>query len=251
MSNLLDQVQHRPWPPPTTSWVMTQTWYDLLFAHWPFSVETLRRLVPSQLELDTYQGQAWLGVVPFGMLRVFPRGTFPVPWFSGFLELNVRTYVTVGGKPGVYFFSLDAANPMAVQVARRWYHLPYYHAHMTLQPAGGWLYYRSYRTHRGAAPAEFEALYRPAGGVFAAEPGSLEAWLTERYSLYTVGRQGEVYRGEIHHPRWPLQPAEAVISANSMAAPYAVQIPAAAPLLHFARRLETIEWPIARVPSQA
>jgi uncharacterized protein YqjF (DUF2071 family) len=247
MSNLLAQVDHRPWPPLTTPWVMTQTWYDLLFAHWPFSVETLRSLIPSQLELDTYQGQAWLGVVPFGMTRVYPRGAFPVPWLSHFLELNVRTYVTVGGKRGVYFFSLDAANPVAVETARRWYRLPYYHARMTVRTVSDWLHYRSYRTHRGAAPAEFEARYRPVGEVFAAEPGSLEAWLTERYCLYTVGRQGEVYRGEIHHPRWPLQPAEAVINANSMAAPYALQLPAAAPLLHFARRLETIEWPIARV----
>lgn len=251
MSNLLDQVDHRPWPPPPTPWVMTQTWYDLLFAHWPIPTDTLRSLVPAQLDLDTYHGQAWLGVVPFGMTRVFPRGTFPVPWLSRFLELNVRTYVTVGDKPGVYFFSLDAANPVAVQVARRWYQLPYYHARMTVRSAGGWLHYRSYRTHRGAAPAEFEARYRPTGEVYSAEPGSLEAWLTERYCLYTVGRQGEVYRGEIHHPRWPLQPAEAVISANSMAAPYALQLPDVEPLLQFARRLETIEWPIARVAQLA
>src|SRR5450759_4806022 len=99
----LRDLDRRPYPPPTGPWVMTQTWYNLLFAHWPVPVERLRAVVPPELELETYDGQAWLGVVPFGMTRVYARGTFPVPWLSRFLETNVRTYVTFGGKPGVLF----------------------------------------------------------------------------------------------------------------------------------------------------
>jgi uncharacterized protein YqjF (DUF2071 family) len=240
-------LDHRPWPPPAEPWDMTQTWYHLLFAHWPISAAAMRALVPAGLELDTYDGQAWLGVVPFGMTRVYPRRTFPVPWLSRFLELNVRTYVTYGGKPGVLFFSLDAANSAAVAIARRFFRLPYFHAHMRLAQRGGWIHYTSYRIHAGAPPAEFDGRYRPAGPVYASQPGTLEAWLTERYCLYTVGPKGEVYRGEIHHARWPLQPAEAEITANTVALPLGLRLPETPPILHFARSLKTWEWLIKRV----
>jgi uncharacterized protein YqjF (DUF2071 family) len=241
----VDQLDHRPWPLPPGPWVMTQTWYDLLFAHWPVPVESLRRIVPAALDLDTFDGQGWVGVVPFGMTRVFPRLTFPVPWLSHFLELNVRTYVRLGDKPGVHFLSLDAANPVAVQLARSWYQLPYYNARMTARwsPDGG-LDYDSFRTHRRAAPAEFRARYRPTGDVYLAQRGTLEHWLTERYCLYTLNRKGQVFRGEIHHGPWPLQPAEAEIGSNSMTLPHALPLPATAPLLHFVRRIKTYEWPI-------
>jgi hypothetical protein len=225
---------------------MTQTWYNLLFAHWPIPAEAMRAVLPPQLELDTFDGQAWLGVVPFGMTRVYPRGTFSVPWLSRFLEMNVRTYVTLGGKGGVYFFSLDAANSAAVMLARRFFHLTYYHARMRMQQRGGWINYSSYRMHAGATPAEFEGRYRPVGEAYASRPGTLEAWLTERYCLYTVSRRGQVYRGEIHHARWPLQPAEAEIKTNTMALAAGLRLPDAPPLLHFARTLTTWEWLISR-----
>jgi uncharacterized protein YqjF (DUF2071 family) len=246
-AELLAQTTHRPWPLPAGPWVMTQVWHDLLFAHWPVPPAALRRALPAPLEIDTFDGQGWVGVVPFGMARVHPRGAFPVPWLSAFLELNVRTYVRAGGRPGVYFFSLDAANPLAVQIARRWYQLPYYTAAMRLARRGPWRHYHSYRTHRGAPPAEFQAHYRPAGGAFFAAPGSLEHWLTERYCLYTVGRRGALYCGEIHHAPWPLQPVEAVIDRNTMTDPHGLPLPAEPPRLLFANRLETLEWPIRRV----
>jgi uncharacterized protein len=245
--DLLKQTAHRPWPLPDGPWVMTQVWYDLLFAHWPVPLEDLRRVVPPQLELETYDGQAWLGVVPFGMTRVFPRFTFPVPWLSHFLELNVRTYVRVGDKPGVYFFSLDAANPVAVEVARRGFKLPYFNAQMKLTRTGEWVNYRSFRTHIGAPPAELVARYRPVGEVYRSTPGTLEHWLTERYCLYTVDKDGGVLRGEIHHPQWPLQRAEAEFTANTMAAPHGLTLPDVPPLLHFAKRIDTLEWAITKV----
>jgi uncharacterized protein YqjF (DUF2071 family) len=243
----LKNLEHRPWPPPAAPWVMTQTWYNLLFAHWPIPPDQMRALLPPQLTLDTFDGQAWVAVVPFGMTRVYPRGTLSVPWLSRFLEINVRTYVTLGGKAGVYFFSLDAANSAAVMLARRFFRLPYYHARMRLKLRGGWVDYRSYRIHPGVTPAEFEGRYRPVGAVYASQPGTLEAWLTERYCLYTVSRRGQVYRGEIHHARWPLQPAEAEIKTNTMALAAGLRLPESPPLLHFARTLTTYEWLITQV----
>jgi hypothetical protein len=240
----LSQTAHRPYPLPSGAWVMQQTWYNLLFAHWPIPVEMMRRAVPKALELDLFDGQAWVGVVPFGMSRVHPRWTFPAPWLSDFLELNVRTYVTRADRPGVYFFSLDAANPLAVEIARRWYHLPYFTARMKLEArADGWISYHSTRVHRHAPKADFAGRYRPASETFLSTRGSVEYFLTERYCLYTVV-QGTVYRGEIHHAPWPLQRAEAEIETNTMTLPHGLQLPGTPPLLHFARRLETVEWPI-------
>ncbi len=242
------ETTHRPYPPPPGPWVMRQTWHDLLFAHWPIAPAAMRRAVPAALDLDTFDGQAWIGVVPFGMRDVRPRLAPSVPWLSHFLELNVRTYVRApGGQPGVYFFSLDAANPIAVAIARRWYRLPYFNARMSMRRAGDWIEYRSVRTHRGAAPATFFGRYRPAGPVYRAQRGALDHWLTERYCLYAVGPKGEVYRGEIHHAPWPLQPAEAEIHVNTMTLPPAIDLPSARPRLHFARRIDTIEWALTRV----
>jgi len=248
MPSFLSQTSHRPWPLPSGPWVMHQTWYNLLFAHWPVPPQELRRRIPAALEVDTFEGQAWVGVVPFGMSGVYPRLTFPVPWLSSFLELNVRTYVRANDRPGVWFFSLDAANPAAVAIARAWYRLPYFIARMTMREASdGWIEYQSARAHRGAPPAEFRGRYHPVGEVYTSHSGTREHWLTERYCLYTIGAKGEVYRGEIHHAPWPLQPAEAEIEVNTTTAPHGLQLPEAKPLLHFARRFETVEWTIERL----
>ncbi|MDW8327447.1 MAG: DUF2071 domain-containing protein [Anaerolineales bacterium] len=249
MTDFLSQLSHRPYPLPTTPWVMRQTWYNLLFAHWPVPAGAMRRVLPPQLEPDLFEGQAWLGVVPFGMSRVHLRFTFPLPWLSYFLELNVRTYVKVRGRPGVYFFSLDAANPLAVALARRWYRLPYFNARMRMKTtADGWIHYESRRMHRGAPPADFRARYRPAGEAYTSVRGALDHWLTERYCLYTVS-DGVVYRGEIHHAPWPLQLADAEIELNTMAAPTGLELPHTAPLLHFARSIDMVAWPIQPVTS--
>ncbi len=218
------------------------SWHDLLFAHWPLPPETLRPLIPDRLTLDTYDGQAWIGVVPFRMSAVVPRYTLPVPWFSAFLELNVRTYVTIDGKPGVWFFSLDAANPVAVTLARRWFHLPYFRARMRLHDDGDWITYASRRTHRGFPPGEFRGRYRPTDPVYRGEPGSLDTWLTERYALYAADPLGRVFRGDIHHHPWPLQPAAAAIDVNTVCAAHGFALPDAPPLLHFARRLDVLAW---------
>ena len=240
------ETDHRPWPLPDGPWVQAQTWSEVLFAHWPLPPEVLRPLIPEALALDTRDGMAWVGVVPFQMRGVRLRWTPPVPYLSRFPELNVRTYVTVGGKPGVYFFSLEAARGLIVAIARAWFRLPYYRARMSIERANGSIQYESDRTHSGARPARFRATYRPTSPVYRAAPGTLEHWLTERYCLYTVDQAGRPFRGEIHHPPWPLQQAEAQITENSMAQASGIALPDSRPLLHYSSGVDVIVWPLKR-----
>ncbi len=140
MHPALKFTAHRPWPLASGPWIIQQTWNDLLFLHWPVPAESLRPLVPSALPLDTFNGQCWVAVAPFHMTGVRPRWTPPLPGLSAFPELNVRTYVNFGGKPGVFFFSLDAGSLIAAQAARMTYHLPYFWARMNVAPRDGWLH---------------------------------------------------------------------------------------------------------------
>lgn len=244
---ILDKVAHRPWRMPDAPWIMTQTWNDLLFAHWPVDKRALAEKIPSGLELELFDTQAWVGIVPFHMTNVAPRGIPALPWVSAFPELNVRTYVRVGDKPGVYFFSLDASNALAVGAARTMFHLPYFTASMHVDVHAGEVRYRSRRSSAGSPAAEFEATYKPTGSVFNAEEGSLEYFLTERYCLFTTNNRGDVLTVDIHHPPWPLQLAEADITVNTMAEAAGIRLPSMAPLLHFSKRQDMVAWPIAHV----
>jgi uncharacterized protein YqjF (DUF2071 family) len=239
---ILNEVSHRPWPMPQSPWVMTQTWHELLFAHWPVETAALRDKVPDPLSLDTFAGEAWLGIVPFRMTNVSPRAFPALPFVSAFPELNVRTYVTLDGKPGVYFFSLDAANAIAVGVARLLAHLPYYTASMDVVAREDWIHYRSRRTASGAPPAEWTGRYRPVGAPRQPLPGTLEHFLTERYCLYTVDGDGRAHRLDIHHPPWLLQQAEAEIAVNTMAEAAGIGLSPVAPLLHYAARQDMAAW---------
>jgi hypothetical protein len=242
---ILDETAHRPWPKPRQPWIMSQTWNDLLFAHWPIDIAVLRPKVPAALELDLFEGQAWLGVVPFHMTNVAPRFTPAIPWLSAFPELNVRTYVRSGSKPGVYFFSLDASNPVAVHTARVVFHLPYYTADMHVDVSGDRVRYRSHR--RGDSRCVFEAEYRATGPAAPPRPASLEEFLTERYCLYADDSSGRLHRLEIHHPPWPLQPAEAVMTRNTMSEAAGISLPAGTPLLHFSKRQDMVAWQMHRI----
>jgi len=197
--------------------------------------------VPPSLPLDTFDGRAWIGVTPFEVSGLRARGTPPLPGVSRFAETNVRTYTTVGGRPGIYFLSLDAASRLAVAGARRAYRLPYHHAAMTIERAAGGIVYR---TRRVGGEAELAVSYRPTGAVFTARPGTLEHFLTERYCLYALDERHRVLRADIHHPPWPLQPAEAAFERNTMTAPYGIELPAREPLLHFAGRQDVVIWPL-------
>lgn len=227
---------------------MRQSWHDLLFAHWPVAAEALRPLVPPALPLDTFDGSAWLSIIPFHMSGIAARLLPPLPGLSAFPELNVRTYVTLDGKPGVYFFSLDAANLAAVWTARRLFHLPYFHAEMNSENDGESIWYSSRRIHRGAPEAGFRARYAPTSSPPAPKAGSIEYFLTERYCLYTLDGRGGVHRCEIHHAPWLLQRAEAEIEKNTMHLPHGIKLPDEPPLLYFARLQEVRIWAPTRLP---
>lgn len=243
---VLEEADHRPWPMPDRPWIMTQTWNDLLFAHWPVDAQRLVLKLPAGFELDRFDNQAWLGIVPFHMTNVAPRGVPPIPGLSAFPELNVRTYVRVNGRPGVYFFSLDCTSAIAVAGARAMYHLPYFIASMTVARNGEWIEYSCRRTAADAPPAELRARYRPAGPVTPPVAGTLEHFLTERYCLFTL-LEGIAYTVDIHHPPWPLQAAEADFTTNTMAEAAGIRLPSLGPLLHFAKRQDMVGWPLTRV----
>jgi uncharacterized protein YqjF (DUF2071 family) len=238
-----DQVAHRPWALPDGPWLMAQSWERLLFAHWPVEEAVLRRLVPAQLPIDSFDDTAWIGIVPFEVRALRLHGLPPLPIGSRFPELNVRTYVTLDGRPGVYFFSLDAASAFAVIAARRTYRLPYFHAQMMVKRRQQAVSYRSHRVDRDARPAELALTYSPLGEPFNAAPGTLEHFLIERYCLYTLDHRQRVRRADIHHPPWLLRAATAEFRRNTMTASLSIPTPVTPPLLHYASRQDVVIWP--------
>ena len=252
-AEILRHTAHRSWPPPKQPWVIHMTWRDLLFAHWPVALENLRTVVPEPLPIDTYDGSAWVGVIPF-IMDMEVRG---VPLLRRTPELNVRTYSTVESKPGVYFFSLDLASTIGVLGARVGYGLPYWLARMSaaaemplretaqnadVEPRHAASPRVRYTSQRVSNPASFRGSYRATSmEVSEPQPGTLDHFLTERYCLYNVER-GKVYRVPIHHLPWPLQPAEADIELNTMAAACGIVLPQREPVLHFARKLDVLGW---------
>ncbi|WP_246944948.1 YqjF family protein [Bacillus pinisoli] len=242
----LNKIEHRPLPLPSSPWVMTQKWDQLLFMHWPIPVDELKKHLPPQLEPDTFDGNSWIGLVPFTMNDIRVHGLPKVPYASSFLELNVRTYVTYKGKPGVYFFTLDANHKLAVAAARTLFSLPYVHADMEMKEMNGMVDFQSERTHRGFPAASFHVAYRPTSPVFTAAEGSIEHWLTARYCLWTT-KGKHVYRGDIHHVEWELQKAEAEVKVNKLA-PFLPDIYFnREPLLLYSSSIRAFVWTLARM----
>jgi hypothetical protein len=241
--------------------IMRQKWGKLLFMHWRIDEKLLRPLIPAQLEIDTFDGSAWIGVVPFTMWGIRASFLPPIPGTSAFHELNVRTYVHHQGVPSVWFLSLDAANKLAVWGARKFYHLPYFNAQMSLEQTGNTIRYSSSRRDRRGAPAELQASWiikEPIAGSMPALPGgalpqppvssphSLEIFLTERYCLDTV-HKGKLYRARIHHAPWPLQKAELISLNSSMIESHGLPTPQADPHLLYAEEISVDIWPLKRV----
>lgn len=241
-ARVVEETGHRPWPLPDAPWVQAQTWEKLLFAHWRVPIDELRQHVPEELPLDTFDGSAWIGITPFKVSGLRVRGVPPLPYLSAFLELNVRTYVELDGKAGIYFFSLDAESALAVEAARRLYRLPYLRARMSAGAAGEEIDYASERTE--GRRATFRGRYGPVDDPAPPPPGSLEHFLTERYCLYTLDDDRRVQRGEIHHPPWPLQPAKAEIDRNTMGTEIGLALDGP-PLLHYAGRQDVVFWRLA------
>jgi hypothetical protein len=235
--------------------VMRQSWRELLFLHWPVPPGALRPLVPTGLELDLFEGRAYVGLVPFTMKGVRPAGLSTFPPLSDFHETNVRTYVHDGGRnPGVWFFSLDAASALAVLAARAWFHLPYHRARMRLTHPDrpGAVAYDGERLWPGPRPASYAIEAAPTGPPAPAAVGSLEHFLIERYLLY-AGRAGRLYRGQVHHAPYPVQAAAAPALDETLLAAAGVARPDEPPLAHFARGVDVEVFALQRLdrPSNA
>jgi uncharacterized protein YqjF (DUF2071 family) len=247
----LSRRSHRPWPLPDGPWLHAQTWRDLLFAHWPVPREALRPLVPSEIPLDEHEGTCLLGLTPFEITGLRPRGGLPLPALSRFPEVNVRTYATIEGKPGIWFLSLEAASALAVGTGRLVYGLPYRRPAMRIERRDGRVEFESRRRDRDGGPVELSVRYRAQGAPFAAAPGSLEHFLTERYCLYSLGRGRRVHRADIHHPPWRLRVAEATFERNTLARPYGLDLAEQPALLHHAHRQDVVLWPPSPLDGEA
>ncbi|MFL5733995.1 MAG: YqjF family protein [Chloroflexia bacterium] len=238
-------------PRPTGPWVITQTWRNLLFAHWPVPPDLLRPLVPGGLELDTFDGEAWVAVVPFRLTNIRMRPFPEVPFTDQFLELNVRTYVVGDGKPGVFFLSMEADNRWAIALARSLYYLPYLYSRISFNMKGDTVYFRHRRMEREAREAEFVAAYSPTSETFTTDPGTLEYWLTERYCCFGVNESNAICRADIYHLPWRLQKAQADIRVNTAALSHGIELPAKEPLLHYSRYVKAFIWPIKWLPTRS
>jgi hypothetical protein len=227
---------------PARRWVWQQSWQDLCFLHFEAGAAELRTRLPRGLELDLFDGKAWVGIVPFRMAETTRRGLPTFAPLSDFPELNVRTYVTTGGKPGVWFFSLDAGNRLAVWLGRSLFHLPYRHAQFHLNESDGACDYRM--TGPGV---EFAATYTPLEPA-PSVAGSFEHWATERYCLYCADQQGALWRAEVQHPKWPLQRAKAIVLCNTVTS---LKLGPQHPAVLFSKRIDVVVWPLERVEQGA
>ncbi|MDQ8201798.1 DUF2071 domain-containing protein [Pelagicoccus sp. SDUM812003] len=235
MHPALRERNHRPWPVPNGPWMLEQRWRNLLFLHWEVSISSIRERIPKSLEIDTFDGSAWIAIVPFEMTGVGPRGMPKPKGISDFPEINVRTYVRHGGKPGVWFFSLDVPHRLPVWLARAFFHLPYFRATMQVSStSSGQTRYQSTRPDR-----VFDGGYGPSS-PFEARADSFERWATERYCFYAASRNGNLFRAEVQHPPWPLHIGEFEIERNTMLAPF--EIGGQHPSVLFAQDLPVVAW---------
>jgi uncharacterized protein len=248
MREYLVRTSHKPRPLPAGRWAMTQRWNDLLFAHWPIPTAKLEALLPDWLEADTYQGSAWLGAVPFWLDRIKVRGVPAIPGLRNFPDLNLRTYACdrITGTRGIYFFSVDSNNLLAVAAARMVYHLPYFLAEMHLDQRSEREFAFYSRRRFAKDQVIFKARYRglgPSRRLVEIHSGSFEYFMSERPCVFSVNRAGQPIRANLHHVSWPLEEAEAEIERNDLAAAVGLELPEIEPILHYSRRLAVYVWP--------
>lgn len=237
-------LDHRPFPLPHSSWVIGQTWTDLLFAHWPVPAKVIKCFLPPSLQIDLFNGAAWLGIVPFKVSGMHFYRLPPIPYLRSFLQLNVRTYVTYKGVPGVYFFSLDVNHLPSVFGARLLYSLPFRLAKMAASVDGGCHFQSIYSSEK--KQEQFDIFYRSISVPYIAEEGTFEHWALERYCLFTERRK-KLYRGDIHHTRWLIQKAEATIHCHTVAAFLKRKYFQQQPVLHFSQVKKAFFWPLEQV----
>ncbi|MDP9193984.1 MAG: DUF2071 domain-containing protein [Acidobacteriota bacterium] len=233
--------------------LLHQNWHHLLFLHWEVPAAELQALLPLRLSVDTFEGKAFVGLVPFTLSGVRPVMVPPLPWISAFHEINVRTYVHLDGRdPGVWFFSLDASSAIAVAAARAAYHLPYFDADVDFQVHPGALPSIDFDSHRtdsrGAMPADAHLRYQPVEGPVApATPGSLEHFLVERYILYAEDDRRDLHRARVHHQPYPLQRAEVSTLRETLVWAAGIKRPEHPAYAHYASEVNVKVYPLERV----
>ncbi len=248
MLEFMPRRSHQPRPLPSGHWLLKQRWNDMLFANWPVAASLLAPLIPEGLQVDIFQGSAWLGVMPFWMEQIKVRGLPTLPGARSFPQLSLRTYVRdpQTGTPGLSFLSLEASNPLAAMVGRAFYRLPYHWAEMHLEKRSEREFEFYSRRRLAQRPVVFNARYRglgPSPRLMESRVGSIEYFLMERYCLYSSNRDGQAIKANLHHESWPLEEAEAEIEQNDLAAAFGIELPDVEPVLHYARRLAVYVWP--------
>ena len=236
----LSSIGHRPWPLPSSDWTVRQDWIDLAFLHWKLSPSLLEPLLPDGLILDTFNDEAWIGIVPFRMDRVRLAYTPAIPLVSSFPELNVRTYVRYKDKAGVLFLSLDAASALTCWAGKRFFHLPYHRAKMQHHRLNHGWHYRSARLLDQRY--DFDAEVQPNGSEYYAQSGSIEHFLTERYCFFAEASGGQLLCGEVHHPPWPLHTATVKLSRNGMLSVFGSELSDDPDLVHSSPGVSVVGW---------
>jgi uncharacterized protein YqjF (DUF2071 family) len=226
-------------------WVLFMTWRDLLFASWRVPAEALRSKVPPELELDTFDGSAWVTLVPMRVTDMHWRGIPPIPGMDGFRELNLRTYIKRKDRPGVYFLSIDCPASYSDWIARHFFGVPYYEAQIATYNDGATFHIASERTQKDKPPAALFAKFRPESASAPPMPGTLDSFLVERYSLYFVGG-GKVYRGDIQHDQWLLHNAELELDVNTISTAAGLEWGAKPDHVGFVQRTDTLIFPPVR-----
>jgi len=248
VAQILQRTAHRRWAIPQRPWRWSQGWRNLLFCHWSVPVKALRSHVPSRLEIDTFEGAAWVSAVAFHMSRVRPRWLPPFPPVSDFLELNLRTSVRLDEKPGVFFLSIHANKRLAVKVARWFSPLPYVYAPMRCLPEGGGYRFQCACVRPGEENS-FSAHFSPRFKVIAACEDSLNEWLLERYCLYVGDENGGLVSAEVHHEPWTIQEVTPEISSNTLARPFGLDLASKPDRAHFSAGVNALAWSFGRVQS--
>lgn len=228
---------------------MRQHWRDLLLTHWPISPKMLRPHIPSHLQIDTFGHYAWVGVVIFEIDGIYPRGFSTLSLTPKFSEINVRTYVKYDGKPGVYFLSLDVKHWASLFIAKKWYHLPYHPAQVSIQKKGETFHYNSIRKCETKIPIICKGTYTPLPEVYFPETGTLDYWLTERYCFFSIDKEDNIYCTEIHHPPWPLQKVVTEPCMNSLFSLFHFDLTSVGPISHFSKGVNTLIWSKTKIQS--
>ena len=233
--------------------VMHQNWHHLLFLHWEVPAEELQKLIAPELTIDTFEGKAYVGLVPFTLTGVRPVMAPPLPWISNFHEINVRTYVHLRGRdPGIWFFSLDASSTLAVAAARAAYKLPYFHSNIEFTASNDPLPAVSFDGKRddpsGARPANARIRYTPMEGIVTrASPGTIDHFLVERYILYTTDKEHHLHRARVHHLPYPIQRADVLECDETLIWAAGIRRSRDNPLRHYAREVNVKVYPLERV----